>query len=744
MKNDEIFPQANSDDIKNSNPIYSSLQDSRFGIEFELYSGLKVLENKNSHLQRHDVLDIDPKTKTRIEISADRDQGIQKHIEFVTEPLKNIAELNYSILYIYEKLKNIIQQIKKQGYSQIGEYYLELDNPDRTIDLLDIVVPQMTTSIRLDDFEKVLNNIIHNGRGVWYTMLERLEELKQSTGIYKQLTPRVRGLVTIMLYVLACLQTSGSKFIEGPKESLSIMPRTDFKSMLASLDIEEQKEFYHFASALREKEEGKYVFTKLKYNNVYVDLKYIKNRIIFLLENNPNTKRFENILVSEWIDSIIDTTEKKDLLSPPPFYINKCGTTKNKTIYSMGATKLDPKNNFPIFEFRGFGSFLGKPSSRIESNFNVKIESNIFIKIQHAIQQILKDTHDNDIFKNEQYSTVKETLFLTSVEKVNACKMKVSDLVNNHKIGHLTDTYKSLEELLLEINKLFYCDSVIDQSKIIIETALQTLNQLIKSASTPDLPDQEKKYISSNRNKQNKEETTISKNNKDLIKLISKLTDTFDEIDWLIVYKYLAFTKNAGDVYDLDIQNPKNNNTTQSLGNKSEKASYLNQLTGQEKINNSSVEIHSPDHICKSDEYVALADSSNQAFDTFSSLFILEKYIDSNLGPENTVLPVIINAPENEGFLYHSLLIGLIETESDSGPVSSINRSLTYVGTDGNLYQQIYDPSIEYAKDDIITVNFGKPDSIYTEEISTAVNLLSQREPPKFESVTRDYSNYYK
>lgn len=129
--------------------------------------------------------------------------------------------------------------------------------------------------------------------------------------------------------------------------------------------------------------------------------------------------------------------------------------------------------------------------------------------------------------------------------------------------------------------------------------------------------------------------------------------------------------------------------------------------------------------------------------DAVSSLFFIEAYIDSDQGPQASVSSIINNAPENEGDLYHSLLRGFIETEWDSGPVSSFNRSVTYLGTDGNVYHQVYDPTRSDAKNGITTVNFGPPEVIFSKKIAVAVNHLPQREPPEPESVDADYSQYY-
>lgn len=144
------------------------------------------------------------------------------------------------------------------------------------------------------------------------------------------------GLLTIILKALWDAYGSDNK-LSDPKYAFSMMHRTDFVTMLGSLDAEARAQ----VTALWASRD-----LPTAVNAVYpLDTPVFPHGY-----QDKDAKRQEGPTKREWMESIFNARSPKDLLSPPPGYTSHAAAKEPE---GMGAMGVD--QTMSLFELRGLG-----------------------------------------------------------------------------------------------------------------------------------------------------------------------------------------------------------------------------------------------------------------------------------------------------------------------------------------------------------------------------------------------------
>lgn len=146
------------------------------------------------------------------------------------------------------------------------------------------------------------------------------------------------GFLSIIFKTLWDAYSNSGAELTDPKYAFPLMPRTDFRSMLNTLNAESQ-------NLLKNLWTGKHLLTQI--DSVYP----LKDKVFPGGYTGADKKRYKGPTKLEWFNSIFTGAGPKDLLSPPPAYPAHASTPRPEGIGAYGAD-----DDLSLFELRDLGS----------------------------------------------------------------------------------------------------------------------------------------------------------------------------------------------------------------------------------------------------------------------------------------------------------------------------------------------------------------------------------------------------
>jgi len=297
-------------------------------------------------------------------------QNDDSKLEFVTEPFEDAKDISTSISEMSGLITNMVEKKTEDNIYTTGgkdwKYPVKINIADKTF----TASPQSTEGVLLEQIPELVKE--HYPDEAWEQIHERAGKIIPPKSEENLDNGPVRGL---LYAILAFLNDTLDKNLKispmGPKQLLTLMHRTDFRSMYLSLSLQQRGLFRSWVK-------GGPADSDLKDNQglMLVMKKKWKERIYAKpyhgAEANPVRKdeKWPGDKFSEFLASIWDNpndTDKKDSQSPPAGYashdeielLNKTNAEKGSPLepkYGMGTHGM--VDGRALFEMRAYATAI--------------------------------------------------------------------------------------------------------------------------------------------------------------------------------------------------------------------------------------------------------------------------------------------------------------------------------------------------------------------------------------------------